>query len=114
MSIKPVNYPLAVYKGDDFDLTFTWADAADAPFDLTTYTAIFEAASAKGETPFISLTESTGIALGSTTDNVVVSLTAAETDLLAAQSGEYTLRLISSGAISYRVFEGPIQIVGEI
>ena len=116
MTITPGNYDITIYQGSTFSQLFTWQDQNNALVNLIGYTARMMArASVDSVSPFITLTtENSGIALGGAAGTITLSMSAAQTAALVAQSGIYDLEVVSGSGQVTRLLEGNLMVSAEV
>lgn len=108
---------LTIEQGATFTYNLTWRDGTGAIKALASgWTArmqIRETVSS-GST-LVSLTNTAGITLASTSPNIVVSLTATETAALNFTNAVYDLELVqTSSSTVYRILEGKVTLSKEV
>ncbi len=96
------------FQGDALDIAFTWKDDNGAIIDLTAFTAELTVKHLYGDVPAaITMTESTGVTLGSGTPNVSATV---DTALLDVGKYEYCVKLTSAGGKAETKLAGVIYI----
>jgi len=109
---------LTIQQGATFSLSVNYKDASGSTINLSSgYTARMQGRTSHAATATVfSLTNSSGITLGSSDPNVVISIAATATDDFAApSSGVYDLEIAktSSGEV-FRILEGRFEITPEV
>ena len=102
-----------ITKGATFAHVFTWVDESQDPVDVTGYTAEFVAKDRAGS-EVVSVTSSSGIALGGTAGTATVTLTPVQTDLFVwatDHAGSFSLVLTSSGGAVVPLAAGVVEVV---
>jgi hypothetical protein len=84
--MKPAFYTIRVYQNAAFKFKLTYKDEAGNPIDLSGYSGEFVIRRMVGSTDAV--LRSTSITFGSSTENVVLTLTATETDELPTNNRE--------------------------
>jgi len=114
------NYNITIDQGTTFVLVITYADSANAPINLTGFTARMQAR-AKYTSPnpplfdvSTTIVSGTGIVLGGVAGTITVTLTATVTAALVAGQYVYDLELLSGGGIVTRLIEGRCLISPEV
>lgn len=104
---------LSILQGETYTLAMTWNIDA-APVNLTGYTARMQLRARRDSTAtLVSLTSSSGIALGGSAGTITVTLTATQTSALPVGSAVYDLELVN-GATVRRLLEGTVLVSGEV
>ena len=96
-------------RGANFSAVLTWRNEAAALVDLTGYTAEMDVRSTRIDsgTQLLTLTTSNGrITLGGAAGTITLTISAADTAALTAQTGWYDLIVTTSGGTVTRLFEG--------
>jgi hypothetical protein len=118
---QPTEYNLVITRGETYVRPFLWQTGTPAaPVDLTSYTARMQIRPAwlvPGETPaaaLISLTDTSGIALGGAAGTVTVTITDVLTSALTIDDGVYDLELIApvSGKVT-KFLRGTVTVLPE-
>ena len=108
---------VTIQQGATFSLSVNYKNSAGSTIDLSSgYTARMQGRTshAAASTVF-ALTESSGITLGSSDPNIVISIAATATDDFTAPStGVYDLELVDSSSNVYRILEGRYEITPEV
>ncbi len=114
--MQSASYHITVNQGSHFTLPITWKDQNQVPINLTGFTARMQARRTHDATThFIELTtENGGITLGGAAGTITLSLSAAATAAISAETGVWDLELISSGGIVTRLIQGEITISKEV
>lgn len=107
--IQPGTYNITMYRGRDFDVTFTISDANGTAIDLTGYTIKSEVRSKKNRDSRLmetfTVTE-TDLANG----EFKISLTDTETDAISGNSGYYDVLITDTSDITYSYITGTVTI----
>jgi hypothetical protein len=116
MTTNPGNYDITIYQGATFGRVLTWKDENETAVDLTGYTARLHMREGyDAEAPFLTLTtENGGIALGGAAGTITLSISAAATAALTAESGVYDVELITSGGVVTRLLQGSVLVSKEV
>jgi len=109
---------LTIQQGATFSLSVNYKDASGSTINLSSgYTARMQGRTSHAATGTVfSLTNSSGITLGSSDPNIVIAIAATATDDFAApSSGVYDLEIAktSSGEV-FRILEGRFEITPEV
>jgi hypothetical protein len=111
--INPGNYNITAYQGATYKLSLSWT-IADAPVDLTNYTAAMQVRENAAATAVIlDLASGSGITLGGTAGTIEVNVDAETMELTSAGNYVYDLEL-DSGAEVTRLIQGGFQIQPEV
>jgi hypothetical protein len=100
---------LDVDQGADFETTFIYQDSSGTPIDVTGYTALMQLRTSPGSLVLVSLTDASGITVGTTDGSFAVAMTAAQTALLD-QDCHYDLLVTSTGGAKIRLVEGTVKV----
>lgn len=103
--MKPAKYDVVINKGTKFDKTFTWTDASGNPRDLTGYVGV-----AKFNTYGPEGIVDAAVTIGGSNGQIRVLLTAAQTDALDWELGEWYLNLQASGDDPERLLHGTVNV----
>ena len=106
---------LTCKRGSNFSAVLTWRDEAGVLVDLTGYTAEMDIRTAPVDTGVQLLTLTTAnsrIALGGAAGTITLTISAADTAALTAQTAWYDLIVTSSGGTVTPLFEG-VFVIGE-
>lgn len=107
-------YDFTIEQGTTFSRTFTWTDSSNNPINLTGYTAKLSIAPAPAGTPYISLTDTSGITLGGSAGTIAVTLTAAQTTAFTFTTAKYDLKLTDASGNVTRLLEGTVTLDDEV
>lgn len=106
-------YNFTIEQGSSFSKVLTWL-AEGVAVNVTGYTARLKVRNASSGAELLSMTTENGkIALGGAAGTITLTLTAAETALLAFTVAPYDLELVSSGGLVRRLFQGHITVSPE-
>lgn len=116
MSIQPGKYNFTIYQGATFGRVLTWKDENATPIDLTGYTARMHIRSSVDDDTIIAslTTENGGITLGGEDGTITLTMSAATTTAITADSGLYDLELVNGGSAVTRLLEGNVIISKEV
>jgi hypothetical protein len=99
------------YEGDTLTMSFAYKNPDGTLIDLTGYTAKMDICTEALATPTLTLTDTTGITLGGTPNNIVVVLTPSQTHTtLGVGNFVYDLELTDTLAQVNTLIEGSITI----
>lgn len=114
--MKPARITLEIWQGATWRQDFVWKDSAGALLNLTGYTARMQIRPALASSIKLAdlTTENGGIALGGAAGTIVLTLTAAQTAAITAESGVFDLELVSPTGDVTRLMEGPVIISFEV
>tara|TARA_R110000868_G_C10713859_1_gene750204 strand:+ start:104 stop:457 length:354 start_codon:yes stop_codon:yes gene_type:complete len=104
-------------RGANFSAVLTWRDEAGVLVSLTGYTAEMDVRSTRIDTgtQLLTLTTSNSrIALGGAAGTITLTVLAADTAALTAQTGWYDLLVTTSGGTVTRLFEGVFVIAERV
>jgi hypothetical protein len=100
-------------QGSTFVRTVTWSKDG-LPVSLTNYTAAMQVRSSyASSTPVVSLTSSSGIALGGNAGTIQITISASATAAIPAGNYVYDLELTSGGTVT-RLLEGQFIVTPEV
>lgn len=103
---ETARYDFKLWQGATFSRVLTWKSNGVA-VNLTGFTARMKVRNASTDVELLSLTTENGkIALGGVAGTITLTLTAAETALLAPELARYDLELVSAGGIVRRPLQG--------
>ena len=107
----PSSFPIANFlfnQGSSFRKLFIYLDSAQEPIDLTEYSARMQLREAYASpTPVVNLTtENGGIEIEPLDGEILVRMTPAQTEAIAARDYFYDLEIESLDGKVYRVIEG--------
>jgi hypothetical protein len=106
----PANYDLVLYKGDFFSMSITLKDAAEAPVDLTGYTAQCSIRPTLGATETYNATLTITPAAG----KVDVLFPSTVTATLAAGDYVWDFQLTKADGNVRTYFAGDVKVYGEV
>lgn len=110
-------HDIIIEQGATFLLNLVWRDSANAPVNLTGYTARMQVRQTHKtpDPPALTLTtENGGITLGGATGTVSIVAAATSTDDITFKRGVYDLELISASGIVTRLIEGVVTVTPEV
>lgn len=104
-----------IEQGATWERVLTWRDAADAPVDLTDYTARMTLRKANGKTETLTMVSGSGgkITLGGSSGTITLTLSATDTAALPAVPHVYDLEMVDGDDTVTRLVEGTITIKPE-
>ncbi len=108
----PVYLDLTVYAGTSFRREFRWRPAGTDGQDFTGWTASFRIGPAQG-VPFKTITDATGITLGSD-GTFIVAMSPTDTDALTAGTFFYVLDLTNPDGFVLRLLRGRLNVVRDL
>ena len=116
MTTSSRRYNFTIDQGATLGKVMTWKDSSGTAVNLTGYTARMKAKERRpGTATVLTLTtENGGIALGGAAGTITLSMSAAATAALTAQTLDYDLELVSGGGAVTRLLQGCITVDGEI
>ncbi len=106
-----------IEQGATFDVTLTWLDDADAPIDLTGYTARMQIRQTIGAVTTLAelTTENDKIVLGDEDGTIRLLLADEETeDYVWTNPAVYDLELVSPAGVVTRLFKGKVELDPEV
>jgi hypothetical protein len=106
------NYDILIEQGATYSQEFIWKDSEGNPIDLTGYTARMKIRQLKTDNVIVSLTDSSGIALGSG-GSITITISASATELLPLCKARYDLELVNNGIV-IRLIQGQVTISAEV
>ena len=106
---------LTLEEGTDFTLPLVWKDENGVLIDLTGYTAALQLRPSPKDngTPLLSVTESSGIALGGVLGTIDITITKAQ-NIFGCKSMVYDLEMTSSGGTTIRLLRGSVTSLPEV
>lgn len=108
------SYNIVCDQGATFGLHLTYEDQNGDPINLIHYQARMQVRASKNSpTTILSLTEASGLNLGSD-GSIVISISAATTAGLDAGDFVYDLELISPSSVVTRLVQGRFRVSGEV
>lgn len=115
---KPAQYNISINVGEDYSQTFVWANASQTPYNLTGYTARFQARATQGSSTTIldsggaSPTTGLTVTVDTVNNKIIVAMTAACTRAITS-NGVYSLRIVSGSSVAKRLVEGTLTLEQE-
>jgi len=104
--VNPGRYNITVYKGTTFQLSPVWK-VDNLPVDLTGYSAKMQVRQFTDSSVAVELSTDNGkIVINAGLGQINMTLTAAQTAALTANTYQYDLNLTSSGGIVYKILQG--------
>lgn len=108
-------YDLYLEAGATYTDVVTFRDSAGALVNLTGYTAAMKIRPSKeSSTVSLSLTHSSGLALGGAAGTVTITITAAQTTTLDSGDFVYDLKVTSAGGVATRLVEGNVTVSADV
>lgn len=109
-------HDITIEKGATFSQTFEWyASSGGALMDVTSYSGRFQVRPAVYvDSAAISLTNSNGIAMGTTDGRVTVTITASDTGALNMSKGVYALEVADTIGNVTRLANGIVFVSDEV
>lgn len=109
------SYNIVCDQGATFSLNLTYEDANSNAVNLTGYQARMQVRAQKtSPTTILSLTESSGIALGGAAGTIVIGIDAATTATLESGDYVYDLELVAPSTAVTRLIQGRFRVSGEV
>lgn len=115
MSLNPGKHNFSIWRGATFKVTLTLrvGDATSALRDLTGYSALLEIKDRSGGTVIYTLSTTNGrIALGGVTGTIELLIPAADTAVIAWDSGVYDLTITSATGHTDPILYGGFSVRG--
>lgn len=106
----PYEYDLTIKQGQDKPFSLTLTDANDNPISLIGYTAKMQIREDFDEPALLTLTSSDGITINTSTAEIGVTITAAQTAALPNTKLRYDIYIQSSGGTVTYLLEGYINL----
>lgn len=104
---------IILYQGKTVNFSVIWG--GESPIDVTGYLARMQArATPASATPFISLTQGSGISVGDTNGLFVISMSATATAALAPFEGVYDFEIEDPAGNVYLVMGGKFTCLAEV
>jgi hypothetical protein len=108
-------HDIYIEQGATFRLSLVWKDSAQAPINLTGYTARMQIRqSIASSTTVLSLTTAQAITLGGALGTIEVVISAAQTSALTIRKGVYDLELEASNGVVTRLLQGSVEVSPEV
>lgn len=110
------SHDITIEQGATFKLNIIWRDPAEAPINLTGYTARMQVRQRyASDDPLLNLTtENGGITLGGVAGTIAVVASAAATADISVRAGVYDLEVVSAGGEVTRLIQGCVTITPEV
>lgn len=114
----PAQYNISINVGEDYTQHFIWANASQTPYNISGYTARFQARATQGSSTTIldsggaSPTAGLTVTVDTVNNRFTVSMTAACTRTITS-NGVYSLRIVSGSSVAKRLVEGNLTLVQE-
>ena len=109
---------ITIDQGSTWVKSITWQDSNEDPYDLSTYTARMmirrNYADKDKRQPLITLTDESGIALGDSTDNVVITITDAQTEAIPAGEYYWDIELEDASNVVTKLLRGKAFVLPEV
>lgn len=110
----PLDYELVVYSGTTYRQEFRWLPDGSAALDFTNWTASMLIGVQSGSIPVLSLaTNNQGIVL-STTGQIIITMTPAQTAALKPGVLTYSLDLTDTAGTILRFLRGRLSVVTDV
>lgn len=109
-------YDITIEQGATFSLPISYKDSTGSVVDLVGgngYTARMMIKESAGGTAIISLTNSSGITLAASGNNIVIEISATDTAAMDFDNAVYDLEIVSGAEVT-RVLEGKVKLSREI
>ena len=109
-------YDITIEQGATFSLPISYKDSTGSVVDLVSgdgYTARMMIKESAGGTAIISLTNSSGITLAASGNNIVIEISATDTAAMDFDNAVYDLEIVSGTEVT-RVLEGKVKLSREI
>jgi len=108
-------YDITADQGANYAATLTYRDSANTIINLTGYSARMQVRKTIGSTtPYLSLTQASGITLGGAAGTVAIAISAATLAAVPAGNYVYDLELISGAGAVIRLISGDFVVTGEV
>ena len=108
-------YGFTADQGATFNQVITWKDSANAPIDLTGYTARMQIRQKVSSSVSLALTTENGrITLGDTDGTITLTVSASDMTALPAGPYTYDLELVSGAGIVSRLLMGTFVVRSEV
>jgi hypothetical protein len=108
-------YDITAEQGANYTATLTYRDSANTLINITGYTARMQVRKTIGSaTPYLSLTNTSGITLGGAAGTVAIAISAATLASVPAGNYVYDLELISGAGVVVRLISGDFIVTGEV
>lgn len=109
------NYNITAEQGATFTRVLTWTDSANAPINLTGYTARMQVRTdyASDSTVLSLTTENNAITLGGSAGTITLSISASSMTSIPVGIFVYDLELVS-GTLVVRLVEGTFSVKPEV
>lgn len=109
------SYNIVCEQGATFGLHLTYEDANGDAVNLNGYTARMQVRAKKNSpTTILSLTHTSGIALGGAAGTIIISIDASTTSSLEPNDYVYDLELIAPTTSVTRLLQGRFRVTGEV
>lgn len=109
---------ITVDQGATYTKNISWRDSSNTPYNLSSYTARMQIrrtyADNDKKSPLLSLTNTSGITLGSSGSNVIITITSTQTESIPAGTYYYDLELISTSQVVTKLLRGKVIILAEV
>lgn len=108
-------YNISAEQGSDYQATVTYTDDGGDPVNLTGYSAQMQVRKFAGAAvPFLTLTNSTGLAITAGTGTIVISISAAALALVPAGAYTYDLEIIDGSQKVTKLLQGDFDVDAEV
>lgn len=109
---------IEIDQGATWIKKLSWQDSLGAAYDLSTYTARMQIrknyADIDKSTPLLSLTDTSGIELAASGDNVIITITDAQSQAIPHGTYVYDLELIDADDAVTKLLRGKAFVLGEV
>lgn len=108
-------YNITAEQGSDLSFVLTYRSAAGSLINLTGYTARMKVRKrASSPAAYLSLTETSGLALGGAAGTVTISVNSTALSAVPAGKYIYDLRLDSPSGVEQRLIQGQFTVLAEV
>jgi hypothetical protein len=108
-------YDITAEQGANYAASLTYRDSSNVLVNLTGYTARMQVRKTIGSTtPYLSLTNASGITLGGAAGTVAIAISAATLSAIPSGNYVYDLELISGAGAVVRLISGDFVVSGEV
>lgn len=108
-------YNISAEQGSDYSATVAYTDDAGDPVNLTGYSARMQVRKFAGSaTPFLTLTNTSGLAITALTGVIVVSISAAALALVPAGTYTYDLEIVDGSQKVTKLLQGNFDVDAEV
>jgi hypothetical protein len=108
-------YDMSAEQGSDFATTVTYTNDAGSAVNLTGYTSRMQVRQFAGsKAPFLTLTNTSGMAITAGTGVISVAITAAALSTVPAGSYVYDLEIVSGAGAVTKLLSGDFDVLAEV